>query len=48
MSDQKPPQQTQQCPVCSETKVHHERVYTIKGQRVVIRFAACLHEPPKK
>jgi hypothetical protein len=33
------------CPVCGSTDVHEERVYTIRGQRVTIRFAACLHTP---
>jgi hypothetical protein len=33
------------CPICNETRVHHERVYTIRGQRVVMRFASCLHSP---
>jgi len=33
------------CPICNETRVHHERVYTIRGQRMVMRFSACLHTP---
>jgi hypothetical protein len=32
------------CPVCGSTAIHHERVYTIQGQRVTLRFAACLHD----
>jgi hypothetical protein len=32
------------CSICNETRVHHERIYTIQGQRVIMRFAACLHD----
>jgi hypothetical protein len=32
------------CPVCGETAIHHERVYTINGQRVTLRFSDCLHD----
>ena len=31
------------CPVCGSTDVYEERSYTIRGQRVVMRLANCLH-----
>jgi hypothetical protein len=31
------------CPICNETRVHHERVYAITGCRVLLKFSDCLH-----
>jgi hypothetical protein len=32
------------CPICGENRIHHERLYVVQGQRMVMRFAACLHD----
>jgi hypothetical protein len=31
------------CPLCGETRIHHERQYVINGRTIRIAFSDCLH-----